>query len=108
MIIAPPSHQVVLSNSDAVFMCISLRVYPQHQISWTFIDSNGTEIEIIQAQESGNSSKYTVINRELGTTRYDTLTIANATFEDRGIYTCDASNEMGYTEASANLTVQGD
>jgi hypothetical protein len=32
----------------------------------------------------------------------------NATFEDRGTYKCNASNELGYVEASANLTVQGD
>ena len=107
MITAPPNPQVVINNSNAIFMCVSLRVFPQHQISWVFIDSSGRETEIIQTQNSDNSSKY-IINRETGTTRFGTLMIMNATFEDRGIYTCNASNDIGYTEASANLTVQGD
>ena len=106
MILVPPNHQVVINNSDAMFVCVSLVVFPQYQISWVFINHNERETEIIQTQGSGNSSKYR-INRESGTTRFGTLTIVNATFGDRGTYRCNASNEIGYAEASANLIVQG-
>jgi hypothetical protein len=89
-------------------MCTSLRVYPRHQVSWLFTDSNGKEMELIQTHidDSGDSSKYT-INRESETTSFGTLTIVNATFEDQGTYKCNASNEIGHAEASANLTIQG-
>ena len=107
VISVPPNHQAVINNHDATFMCVSLRVFPQYQIAWTFTDSNGRETEIIQTQDSNDSTKYS-INRETGTTRFGTLTIVNVTFGDRGTYRCNASNEIGYTEASANLTVQGD
>jgi hypothetical protein len=99
VITAPPNQQVVVNSSSATFVCVSIGVFPQHQISWSFIDSNGREAEISQTQDS---DKYS-INRESGT-----LTIVNATFEDRGTYKCNASNELGYVEESANLTVQGD
>ncbi len=95
MITAPPNQQVVINSSNATFVCVSIRVFPQHHISWSFIDSNGREAEISQTQDSDNNES-------------DTLTIVNATFEDRGTYKCNASNELGYVEASANLTVQGD
>ena len=106
MIMSPPNPQVVNSNEDITFMCVSLRVFPQHQVSWVFTNSSGKEMELIQTHDSGNSSKYG-INRESGTTKFGTLTILNVTFEDRGIYTCNASSDIGYTETSANLTVQG-
>lgn len=106
MITVPPNQLIIINNSNAIFTCVSLRVFPQHHIAWTFIDSSGREIEIIHTQDGDNSSKYS-INRESGTTRFGTLTIVNATFEDRGIYSCNASNEVGQAEASANLTVQG-
>ena len=103
MITVPPNQLNIINNSNATFTCVSLRVFPQHHIVWTFSDSNGREIEIIHTQDGGNSSKYS-INHESGTT---ILTIVNATFEDRGTYSCNASNEVGQAEASANLTVQG-
>ena len=106
MISVPPNSQVAVNSSDTMFMCIFLRVFPQYQITWTFINSKGREVEIIQTQGSSNSSKYS-INRDSETSRFGTLTIVNATFADRGTYRCNASNEIGYAEASANLTVQG-
>ena len=81
MIMSPPNPQVVNSNEDITFMCVSLRVFPQHQVSWVFTNSSGKEMELIQTHDSSNSSKYG-INRESGTTKFGTLTILNVTFED--------------------------
>lgn len=108
MIISSPSHQVAISNSNISFMCTSLRVYPQHQVSWLFTNSSGIEMVLIQTRnnDSGDSSKHS-INREYGATRFGTLTIVNVTLEDQGTYKCNASNEIGHAEVSANLTIQG-
>ena len=103
----PPNHQVVINNSNATFMCASIRVFPQHEVSWIFTNSNGEEKVITQTQDSGNSSKYS-INREPRATKFGALTIVDATFEDRGTYSCNTSNDIGYTVASANLTIQGE
>ena len=109
MIINPPYPQVAISNSNITFTCASLKVFPKHHVSWIFINSSGKEMKLIQTHahdHSSDTSKYS-INRESGSTRFGTLTIVNATFADRGTYKCNASNEIGYAEASANLTIQG-
>ena len=109
MIIGPPYPQVAISNSNITFTCASLKVFPKHQVSWIFINSSGKEMKLIQthAHDHGSDASKYSINRESETSRFGTLTIVNATFADQGTYRCNASNEMGYTEASANLTIQG-
>ena len=109
MIIIPPNPQVVISNGNVTFICASLRVFPQHQVSWIFINNSGKSLELIQTQthDTGNSNKYSIDDRKYGTTRFGALTVINVTYEDQGTYRCNASNEIGYSEASANLTIQG-
>ena len=47
------------------------------------------------------------INRANGTSNFGTLTVVNVNFEDRGTYSCNASNEIGFVGASTTLTVHG-
>ena len=52
------------------------------------------------------SSKYSIVE-DRNTTRYGELTVMNVEYEDRGVYTCTATNSIGSVMESANLTVQG-
>ena len=74
---------------------------PEHNISWKFTNFSGVLTEIT------NSSKYFIVaNRN--TTRFGELTVMNVVYEDRGKYTCTATNSIESIVASANLTVHGE
>ena len=98
----PPLDQFVVNDgSSAVFICIALAV-PEHTISWTFTNSSGVVTDIVS-----DDSKYSIMaNRS--TTRFGELTVMNVVYEDRGVYTCTATNSIGSDTASANLTVHGE
>ncbi len=98
IIIDPPMDQVVINNgSSAVFSCDAL-ASPDHTVSWTFTDFNGTVIDIV------SNIKYTIVGNG---SRFGELTVMNVDYEDRGVYTCSAANSIGTVTASANLTVHG-
>ena len=97
----PPVDQFTISNANAIFVCDTL-AFPEHTISWTFINYSGAVTEIFS-----DTSKYSIVaNRS--TTRYGELTVMNVDYRDRGVYTCTAINSIGSDMACANLTVHGE
>ena len=102
VIVAPPMDQFTINDGfSAVFECDAL-AEPEHTISWTFTNSTGAVTEIFS-----DGNKYSIVaNRS--TTRFGELTVMNVDYEDRGVYTCTATNSIGYDRASANLTVHGE
>ena len=100
--IDPPSDQFVINDgSSAVFLCDAL-ADPEHTISWTFTNISGVVTDIVS-----DGSKYSVVS-DSSTTRFGELTVMNVDYEDRGVYTCTATNSIGSVTASANLTVHGE
>ena len=53
-----------------------------------------------------DTTKYR-INRANGLVTFGMLTVVNVNFDDRGTYSCNVSNEIGFAVASATLTVHG-
>ena len=100
MIIGPPVDQFVINDgSSAVFSCDAL-AEPNHNVSWTFVDSSGAIIDI------NDTIKYSIVSNR-NDSRFGELTVMNVTYEDRGVYTCTAVNNIGAVNAFANLTVHG-
>ena len=104
MIFTAPEDRFVIDNgSSAMFVCGALAV-PPHNVSWTFTNASGVTIPVISTLDSMNSTKYQV-NRMNGTMDFGTLTVTNVHYDDRGAYTCNATNSFGFDVASAILTV---
>ena len=101
VIVSPPMDQFTINDgSSAVFVCDSL-ADPEHTISWTFTNNTGAVIEL-----ANNKIKYSIVSND-STTRFGELTVMSVDYEDRGVYTCTATNSIGSDRASANLTVHG-
>ena len=104
VIVSPRMNQFTINDgSSAVFECDAL-AEPEHTISWTFTNSTGAVSEIF----SGGNKYFINIVANRGTFRYGELTVMNVDYEDRGVYTCTATNSIGSSRASANLTVHGE
>ena len=102
VIIDPPFDQFTINDgSSATFLCDALAV-PEHTISWTFTNISGVVTDIVI-----DDSKYSIVANH-GTTRFGELTVMNVDYEDRGLYTCTATNSIGSDKGSANLTVHGE
>ena len=101
MIVTPPSDQFTINDgSSATFVCEAL-AFPEHTISWTFTNISGIVTDIVS-----EDSKYSIV-ADRSTTRFGELTVMNVDYEDRGVYTCTATNSIGVAGAAANLTVHG-
>ena len=90
-----------------MFTCSAI-ADPEHTVSWSFTDSDGVIADKIAAtdiEDPGNSN-YSI--DRVRTATFGQLTVNNVTYEDRGVYTCRAENEIGFEIDSANLTVHGE
>ena len=54
-----------------------------------------------------NSNKYTITDAIDGNTVTSTLVVNDITVLDDGLYSCNASNAVGYTVSSDSITVTG-
>ena len=102
VIIDPPFDQFTIDDgSSATFLCDAL-AFPEHTISWTFTNKSGVVTDIVS-----DGNKYFIV-ADHSTTRFGELTVMNVDYEDRGLYTCTATNSIGSDKGSANLTVHGE
>lgn len=99
-------NQTVINNgSSAVFMCAALAI-PPHDVYWTFTNASGYTSFIISTRDGMNTTEYQ-INNNVNGTNFGTLTVSNVRYADRGVYTCNATNDIGSDLANATLTVHG-
>ena len=94
------------NGSSAVFQCEASAV-PEHDVFWTFTDSDGSTLSIISTTES-DTDKYQVKQMRGIGARFGELTVLDVQYEDRGRYTCTAMNSVGSDVSNANLTVHGE
>ena len=107
IIFVPPVDQFEINNgSSAVFQCEASAV-PEHDVFWTFTNSDGSTLSIISTTEN-DTDKYQ-INRVKGVgAGFGELTVLDVQYGDRGRYTCTAMNSIGSDVSDANLTVHGE
>ena len=107
LIFVPPVDQFEINNgSSAVFQCEASAV-PDHDVFWTFTNSNGSTKAVISTTEN-DTDKYQVKRvRGIGA-GFGELTVLDVQYEDRGRYTCTAMNSVGTDVSNASLTVHGE
>ena len=89
-----------------MFKCEASAV-PEHEVFWTFTNSDGSTRAIISTAES-DTDKYQVKRERRIGAGFGELTILDVQYEDRGRYTCTAMNSIGSDMSNANLTVHGE
>ena len=107
LIFVPPVNQFDINNgSSAVFQCEASAV-PEHDVFWTFTNSDGSTLSIISTTES-DTDKYQIKRMRGIGAEFGELTVLDVQYEDRGRYTCTAMNSIGTDVSDANLTVHGE
>ena len=107
LIFVPPvGHFEINNGSSAVLQCEASAV-PEHDMFWTFTNSDGSTLSIISTTES-DSDKYQIKRvRGIGA-GFGELTVLDVQYRDRGTYTCTAMNSVGSDVSNAILTVHGE
>ena len=94
-----PTNKKFVKYHNILFACAAIG-YPRPEIEWLKDDSvlinNTSNIAIHDEQKNCESIKCTV---------YSYLWILNATMNDVGSYTCNATNFAGYDSSTAQLTL---
>ena len=90
-------NQTYKNEETAVFTCQATGK-PVPLIEWYFNDIKVDEI---------NSTNYILSSPISGDYILSTLIILNATWLDKGTYTCNASNVAGSVTSSGQLTING-
>ena len=107
LIFVPPVDQFEINNdSSAVFQCEASAV-PEHDVFWTFTNSDGSTLSIISTAGS-DTDKYQVKQMRGIGAGFGELTVLDVQYEDRGRYTCTAMNSLGTDISNASLTVHGE
>ena len=105
--IGPIDHSTINNGSIANFICYAL-ASPEHQVSWTFTNPSGVQMPIISTTDMVDTAKYRINRDRSSVMDFGSLTVLDVRFNDRGTYSCIASNSIGSVTAEANLTVHGE
>ena len=99
------SDATVLESNNATFTCAFEGNPTPTQYMWQFTDSTGTTMELMDGDE------YIILSSSGDNSFTTMLTVTSTEYDDRGTYSCSASNMIDgtrYTDSdSASLTVNG-
>ena len=90
-----------------MFVCEAF-AFPEHNVEWIFIESDGTALPIISTADGEDTEKHSVNRNRDPRNGFGVLTVIDVQYEDRGTYSCMAVNDIGEDMAAANLTVHGE
>ena len=106
-ILVGPTSTIEIDDKDVTLKCHAT-AFPQHNITWMFQRTNtaGNARMIINTSSPDPSMKY-LIDDNIDSTSFGTLTITDLQYSDRGMYTCVAANTHGAASAEAMMNVHG-
>ena len=101
-----PADVTEIDDSDVKLVCNAI-ARPQHNITWMFQRTNTNNTAMIINTSSPDPTMKYLIDDNINSTSFGTLTITNLQYSDRGVYTCIAANVHGSVYAEAMVSVQG-
>ena len=106
-ILVGPTSAAEIDDNYVTLVCNAIAL-PQHNITWMFQRPNtsNSAMIIINTSLPDPDVKY-LINDNVNSTSFGTLTITSLQYSDRGMYTCIAANVYGAVNASAMVNVHG-
>ena len=105
-IVVGPTSTIETDDNDVTLKCDAI-AFPQHNITWMFQRTNtGNARMIINTSSPDPIMKY-LIDDDVNSTSFGTLTITDLQYSDRGMYTCVAVNTRGADSAEAVVNVHG-
>ena len=101
-----PTVTIEIDDSDVTLVCNAIAL-PQHNITWMFQMTNTDNARMIVNTSSPDPSMKYIIDDNVDSGSFGTLTITDLQYSDRGIYTCIAANTHGAVGAQAMVNVHG-
>ena len=105
-ILVGPTSTIETDDNNVTLVC-DVIAFPQHNITWMFQRTNtGNARMIINTSSPDPTMKY-LIDDNVNSKSFGTLTITDLQYGDRGMYTCVAANTRGTVRAKAMVNVHG-
>ena len=105
-IVEPPTDAVQIDDNNVTLVCKAIAL-PPHDITWMFHTTNTDNARMIVNTSSPDPSMKYIIDDNIDSISFGTLTITDLQYSDRGIYTCIAANTRGAVSAEAMVNVHG-
>ena len=105
-IVVGPTSTIDIDDDDVTLVCDAI-AFPQYNITWMFQRINIDNARMIINTLSPDPTMKYLIDDNVNSTSFGTLTITNLQYSDRGMYTCIAANTRGAVNAEAIVNVHG-
>ena len=105
-IVEGPTDTIEIDDNNVTLVCNAI-AFPQHNITWMFQMTNTDNARMIVNTSSPDPSMKYIIDDNVDSGSFGTLTITDLQYSDRGIYTCIAANTHGAVSAEAMVNVHG-
>ena len=105
-ILVGPTSTIETDGNDVTLECDAI-ASPQHNITWMFQRTNTGNARMIVNTSSPDLTMKYLIDNNVNSTNFGTLTITELQYGDRGMYTCIAANTRGAVHAEAVVNVHG-
>ena len=105
-IVQGPSDTIEIDDNNVTLVCNAI-AFPQHNITWMFQRTNTDNAAVIINTSSPDPNMKYLIDDNINSTSFGTLTVTNLQYSDRGMYTCIAANIRGAISAETMVNVHG-
>ena len=105
-IMEAPIDTIQIDDNNVTLVCYAVS-FPQHNITWMFQMTNTDNARMIVNTSSPDPSMKYIIDDNVDSGSFGTLTITDLQYSDRGIYTCIAANTRGAVSVEAMVNVHG-
>ena len=105
-VLVGPTGTIEVDGNDITLVCNAIAL-PQHNTTWMFRRTNTNNSAMIINTSSPDPDMQYLIDNDVNSASFGSLTITSLQYSDRGMYTCIAANVHGAVSASAMVNVHG-